>query len=254
MFMLNGLSEHMVAGSMSVGVTENVDRVSATLRAAEIVQSLEEEIALGELRPRQRLVEEELVERFHAKRHVVRQALVDLETMGVVQRLPNKGATVRDFTPNEVEDIYMVRELVERRAAELVTLPASPKLIAQLTRIHSAHRAAAKRRDLRVVFRQNLLFHRTFFAACDVPPLVEVIEQFALKAHAIRSYTIGHPDLLEQVCRDHEQIIEFMRFADRARLIALVTAHIQPAKRAYLEAAAYSRARVMPSTGRKARN
>jgi DNA-binding GntR family transcriptional regulator len=249
------LSDHIVGGTkMSVGAIDNIDRVSATLRAAEIVQSLEEEIALGELRPRERLVEEELVERFGAKRHVVRQALVDLETMGIVQRLPNKGATVRDFTPKEVEDIYMVRELVERRAAELVTLPAPPKLIAQLTRIHNAHRAAARRRDLRVVFRQNLLFHRTFFAACKVPPLVEVIEQFALKAHAIRSYTIGHPDLLDQVCRDHEQMIEYMRRGDRGRLMALVTAHIQPAKRAYLEAAGYPRAQAMQPAARKAGN
>jgi DNA-binding GntR family transcriptional regulator len=185
-------------------------------------------------------VEEELVARFGAKRHVVRQALVDLEIMGVVQRLPNKGAKVRDFSPKEVEDIYLVRELLERRAAELIPLPAPIEVISQLTRIHNTHLAAVKRRDPRAVFRQNLLFHRTFFAACAVPPLVEVIEQFAMKAHAIRSYTISHPNLLKQVCRDHAQMIEIMRGADRRNLIELVNAHIQPAKQAYLSAARYS--------------
>lgn len=225
---------------MTVVFPETTDRTSATSRAAEIVRCLEEEIAFGDLRPRERLVEEELVGRFGAKRHVVRQALIDLEIMGVVQRLPNKGAKVRDFSHKEVEDIYLVRELLERRAVELLQLPAPIKVISELTRIHATHLAAVKRRDLRTVFRQNLLFHRTFFAACAVPPLVEVIEQFAMKAHAIRSYTISHPNLLKQVCNDHAQMIELMRGSDRGKLIELVNAHIQPAKQAYLSAAGYS--------------
>ena len=71
--------------------------VTEALTLTEAVHRLEEEIALGLLRPRQRLVEDDLLARFNVKRHVVRQVLAELELMGMVTRRPNRGATVRDF-------------------------------------------------------------------------------------------------------------------------------------------------------------
>jgi DNA-binding transcriptional regulator YhcF (GntR family) len=85
-----------------------------------IVQRLEEDIGLGRLRPRERLVEEELALRFGAKRHEVRQALAELDGMGIIVRRRNKGASVRDFSLQEVENIYAVRELLEGNAAEII--------------------------------------------------------------------------------------------------------------------------------------
>jgi DNA-binding GntR family transcriptional regulator len=201
----------------------------------EVVCALEEEIALGQIGPRERLVEEELAQRFDIKRHVARQALAELEAMGIVVRQPNRGAAVRDYSAAEVEDLYVVRTLVETCAASLVSLPAPPALVRQLTAIHERHCAAGKKGDLRRVFRENLLFHKTFFAACGNTSLVEVIEQQAMKAHAIRSYSIGNPELLAVVCSEHATMIDLLKGNDRKRLVALVRQHIQPAKNAYLQ-------------------
>ena len=60
---------------------------------AEIVGALEEEIALGRIGPRARLVEDELMQRFNTKRHIARQALVELEGMGVGRGLLHLGQT-----------------------------------------------------------------------------------------------------------------------------------------------------------------
>jgi DNA-binding GntR family transcriptional regulator len=201
----------------------------------EVVGILEEEIALGQIGPRERLVEEMLAQRFEIKRHVARQALVDLETMGIVVRQPNRGAAVRDYSAAEIEQLYVVRGLVEGCAAGLIVLPAPPALVQDLAAIHKRHCAAVKAGDLRRVFRENLLFHRTFFAACGNPVLVEVIENLAMKAHAIRSYSIGNPELLALVCDEHGSMIKLLRGHDRARLVALVGQHILPAKNCYLE-------------------
>ena len=65
--------------------------------------------------------------------------------------------------------------------------------------------------------------------------LVEVIEHLAMKAHAIRSYSIGNPELLALVCNEHAMMIELLKGTDRKRLVALVGQHLQPAKNAYLQ-------------------
>jgi hypothetical protein len=62
-----------------------------------IVDELETDIVFGRLLSRERLVEDELVTRFGAKRHIVRQALGELERMGLVNRARNRGAAVADF-------------------------------------------------------------------------------------------------------------------------------------------------------------
>jgi DNA-binding GntR family transcriptional regulator len=211
--------------------------------ANEIATALEEEIALGLLAPRERLVEEELAERFDVKRHVVRQALVELDAMGIVVRQPNRGAAVKDFTSAEVEQLYVVRSLVESGAGRLIPLPAPPAVISELRAIHKRHCAAVERGDLRRVFRENLKFHRTLFAACGNTPLTEVIEQLQFKTHAIRSYSVGNPQLLSKACLEHARMIELLEEARRDEFVALLEQHIQPAKQAYLQQSRHRNAR-----------
>jgi DNA-binding GntR family transcriptional regulator len=84
---------------------------------AAIVNQLEEDIVFGRLHPCQRVIEDDLITRFAAKRHVVRQALADLERMGLIERIPNRGALVRAYGPDEVKQLYVVRDLLETQAA-----------------------------------------------------------------------------------------------------------------------------------------
>lgn len=219
---------------------------------ADIVQCLEEEIALGLLRPRERLVEDDLIARFDAKRHVIRQVLADLEAMGIVSRPPNRGAAVRDVGAREIEQIYFVRELLERAAIDIMPLPAEGAVVAALADLHERHCRAAKAGRLREVFRLNLEFHNLLFAACGNEALAEAIRQFAFKAHAIRSYTIGNPKLLARVCDEHARMIRLLRGSDRKALAKVVSEHKQPARTAYLEAVRSLEQRAEPSPGRAA--
>jgi DNA-binding GntR family transcriptional regulator len=218
-------------------MTDDIEKSASQMGIGEIVATLEEEIALGIIGPRERLVEEELAQRFNVKRHVARQALTDLETMGLVGRQPNRGAAVRDYGAAEIEQLYDARQLVECHAAGLVPLPAPRGLVEALESIHKRHSAAVARGDLRRVFRENLLFHKTFFAACGNAPLVEVIETLAMKTHAIRSFSIGDPNLLKVVCREHAEMIKLLQGKKHEPLITLVGKHLQPAKNAYLRLA-----------------
>lgn len=202
----------------------------------EIVARLEEDIIFGRLLPRERLVEDALMRRFGAKRHVVRQALVDLERMQVVTRDPNKGAAVRDFSLRDVEEIYEMREVLQRRAAERIPLPGDPALVRQLRDIHGRHALAVAAGDLRAVYRLNNDFHNTLFAACGNRHLTEAIAHYAWLAHAIRSYRIADPVLLAQARDEHGAIIDALEAGERERLVQLCVEHITPSKVAYLAA------------------
>ncbi|MEP6678013.1 MAG: GntR family transcriptional regulator [Betaproteobacteria bacterium] len=203
---------------------------------AEVIGALEEDIIFGRLKPRERLIEEALVRRFAVKRHVIRDALSELERQGIVVKAPHRGCVVRDFAIRDVEQIYEMRELLQERAARCIALPAEAALVERLAEIHRAHLLAVDADDLRRVFHLNNEFHDTLFAACGNPYLAETVAEYAYLAHAIRSYRIADPVLLRQAADEHAAIIAALAAGDREALVRLCVDHIKPAKEAYLRA------------------
>jgi DNA-binding GntR family transcriptional regulator len=202
----------------------------------QVTERLEEDIVFGRRRPRERLVEEDLVAQFGAKKHVIRQALVELERMGLVERKRNKGAMVRDYTPRDVEQIFAVRELLEAEAARQIPLPAPPEVVAELKALFEVHSAATEAGDLRTAFRSNIRFHQCLFRACGNAYLAEAIDAAAFRAHGVRFYSLAKPDLLRQARDDHAGMIECLASGDRQRLVELCVRHLKPTVKAYGDA------------------
>ncbi|HEY2025325.1 GntR family transcriptional regulator [Paraburkholderia sp.] len=208
--------------------------VDETLR--NVADELEEQIVLGVLHPRERLVEDDLCERFNLKRHVARQVLTEVERRGLVERRKNVGAVVKSFTPREVTELYALRELLEADAARRIVFPVSSEALDGLTAIQAEHDDAAIAGDLRRVFRANMAFHRAFFALSESQVLTEAIREYERRTHAIRSVSIVFPQYLEKARADHRQMIEALRTGDRESLIRLCREHLVPSRDAYLEA------------------
>ncbi|MGO4402776.1 GntR family transcriptional regulator [Bosea sp. RAF48] len=211
-------------------------KLQTTDRVRGIAATLEEEIVLGWLMPRERLVEEDLAERLDVKRHVVREALAELERVGLVERVPNRGAFVKLLEPLEVRQIYSVREALETLAAEQIPFPAPDRLLTQLQQIQDAHSAAVSSGDARAAFRANMIFHEALFAACGNPHLVELIQAMAQKVHGARSITAASAEYLALARDEHLGMIEAIKAGDRAGLVALCRKHLGPSRDAYIAA------------------
>lgn len=201
----------------------------------EIIVGVEEDIVLGRLHPRERLVEEDMMERFACKRHVARQALFQLEQIGLIERIKNRGAFVKSYPPEEVENLYDMREILELAAVNLIQLPGSPAWLAELENLHIQHSKAVDDYDLRKVFRLNIAFHRAFFSACGNPFLFETINEFAQKAHGIRFVALSDHVSLNQARQEHQAMIDAIRDGDKPRLALLCKEHLQPSKSHYLK-------------------
>jgi DNA-binding GntR family transcriptional regulator len=211
-------------------------RVAAALdplRAA--VDSLQEDIVLGRLAPGARLVEEELAERFDTKRHVVREAFGELERIGLIERRRNRGAMVRQLTPEDVNQIYAVREVLERAAAGDIPLPLDRARLAALEAAQRRHDEAIAAGDAKAVFRANFEFHDTLFLACGNPYLAAAIEDFRKRTHVVWSYAIIKPEYFRNAQREHRAMIKALKDRDRGRLVELCAHHLDISRSAYLE-------------------
>ncbi|MCI0705756.1 MAG: GntR family transcriptional regulator [Planctomycetia bacterium] len=86
------------------------------LRRQAIVRVLLTDIFHGRLRAGERLVTESLSKRFGVSHTPIREALIELGGMGVVDLLPNRGAVVRRMTARNVREVLQVRKLLECEA------------------------------------------------------------------------------------------------------------------------------------------
>lgn len=215
------------------GTARRASRGSEASVAA-VVRALEFDILFGRLKPRERLVEDAVMARFGAKRHVVRRALEELEKLGVVVRAPNRGAAVRDFTAQEVEEVYELRELLQARAIERMQLPSSEEHVAELATIQREHDAAVAAGDLRRVDQVNDAFHRALFGACGSQLLADAIAHYMQLTRAMRVYPIADPKTLAKLRDEHWAMIRALATGDRPQLLRLCAEHLQPSKAAYL--------------------
>jgi DNA-binding GntR family transcriptional regulator len=209
-------------------------------REMSIVRALEEDIIFGRLAPGTRLTEDALLARFPVTRHFVRQAIVQLETLGIVIRERNKGATVRSLNPDEVRQIYAVRELIQRQAALWIPLPSPPELIDELTAINREFCRHIDAGYLRGVHEANDRFHITLFAACGNKYLVDSIELYMRLTLPVRARTMANREQLVVSLEHHRMMIEMLKGSDNWVLAQLCVDHLQPSKEVYLVSMGYA--------------
>jgi len=210
-------------------------RTEAQSIAAQIASRIEEDVVLGRRHPRERLIEQDLSEHFETHRGDVRLALFELEKKGIVERIPNRGAIVRDLTPAEVREVYAVREELEVMAVRVLPMPVEKADVAQLELLQGEHSRAVAAGDLLAVFHSNVKFHRALYGLCGNSCLIETIEQLAQKVSVIRSSAHANPEALDRARQDHIEIIEALKHSRRDDLIALTRRHLKPAAQAYIK-------------------
>ncbi|HVG04809.1 MAG TPA: GntR family transcriptional regulator [Burkholderiaceae bacterium] len=201
----------------------------------QVVAVLQEDIVLGRLAPGARLVEEDLADRLRTKRHVLRQAFMELERFGLVERKRNRGAAVRQLTVDDVTQIYAVRAILERAAAAQMALPMPKKDLQPILDAQRRHDAAVQAGDAKAVFRANFDFHMALFAACGNPYLASAIDDFRKKTHVVWSYAIVRPEYFRNAQREHHSMLKAIRVRDRKKLIELCGAHLNISRGAYVE-------------------
>ena len=118
-------------------------------RRQAIVESLLADVFSGQLHGGQHLVTQDLAERFGVSHTPIREALIALAGIGVIDLLPNRGAIVRHVTAKDVREICQVRRVLECEATRLACGRIDPAeldaLAADLRRLMASGRPIAAR-------------------------------------------------------------------------------------------------------------
>lgn len=191
--------------------------VYAELRAA---------ILRGQYAPHQRLIENELTKRYSTSRFLLRIALTRLETEGLVEIQPNRGARIREITLPEAIEITELRRVVEglvaARAAEHVT----DAEITGLRELGASMRAAVEATDMLRYSELNAQLHATVRAIARHRSATRIIEQLngQMVRHQFRlSLVPGRPTVS---LSEHLAIIDAVTSRDPAAAERAMHTHL----------------------------
>src|ERR1700752_1585397 len=115
--MPNTMPQYLVGESIVPASRQtNRPRLHNGQRRQAIVQALLTDVFQGRLRAGTHLVTQELAERFGVSHTPIREALITLAGIGIIDLLPNRGAVVRRVTVEEVREVCQVRRVLECEA------------------------------------------------------------------------------------------------------------------------------------------
>jgi DNA-binding GntR family transcriptional regulator len=139
------------------------------------LEELREAIIMGELQPGTPLRLDELARSLGMSISPIREAVRQLEALGLAKHVPHQGARVLDFDIDELRDLFAVRLTTEsiavRRAAERFTDADAETARAHLCRLDETRGA----HDAREPMRAHTDFHFTLYEAADCPWLLGLI-------------------------------------------------------------------------------
>lgn len=207
-----------------------MDKASGESAYDQLLSSIRE----GVFRPGDRLREEDVADRLSLSRTPVREALRRLEADGIVEHRPRQGAMVRQLSHAEVVELYEMRVVLERTAAEMAAkhgTDAEFDALDDLNQMISEERANPARAAA-----INQDFHRGLYLACRNRFLLEAARALNNSLLLLGPTTFTDEARIDIVVRQHQAIIDALRNADIEAAGAAAEAHLNTSLRQRLRA------------------
>jgi len=154
-------------------------------KKTQVVTTLKDAILSGNLQPGDQIVEGKLAQQLGVGQGLIREALIELEHQGFVQRSPFSWTQVTTFTNEDAEQIYEIRIKVEPLAFILAAKKASPGEVAELRDLTAKAREGAASQDLAVFFEKHLAYRRRVWDLSGNRFLKETLERLVAPLYAL---------------------------------------------------------------------
>ncbi|HHW01406.1 MAG TPA: GntR family transcriptional regulator [Thermoanaerobacterales bacterium] len=200
-----------------------------------IFESIRKAIFDGELKPGDRLVEKELAEKMQVSRTPIREALRKLETEGLIKHVPRKGVVVKGFTPDDIIEIYSIRQALEALAITYTVKNITEAEIKKLKALLERMSELTEEDDTTNLFNTSQEFNEILIRSCRMPRLIKLINTYQEYLERFRVVTMGKKERKLSALKDHREILQAVIDRDAARAKQMVENHLQGALEAYLK-------------------
>lgn len=192
-----------------------------------IVEFIKDAIVKGDLRPGERVPEQEIAESFGISRTPIREAFRQLESEGFITVTPRKGAVVSPITDKDVSEFYTIKSLLEGYAARTACEKLDAKAIKKLESLNAQMARYAEKDDVKNFFKLDNQFHDTFLTACGNDKLCGLVHQLVQQFERFRITALALPGRMKESVAQHEEIVKAFKEGNADLVETLVRANAE---------------------------
>jgi DNA-binding GntR family transcriptional regulator len=191
-----------------------------------VIEHLRHLIVEGMLAPGVKLNERALCEILGISRTPLREALKVLSSEGLVEILPNRGASVFRMSEIEIRETFELMSGLEALAGELACERISASELAEIKTLHYAMLFCKTQSDLPGYYSRNQAIHDKINAAARNSVLRQTYLTLNRRLQALRFKSNSNADKWDRAAHDHEEMIKALEGRDGARLSAILRKHL----------------------------
>ena len=168
-------------------------------------------IMTGKIKPGTRMMEIDLAESMGVSRTPVREAIRQLEKDGLVTIEPRKGAYVSDISPEDLDNMLVVREPLEGLATYLATQFMSDEEIEEIVTVNDEYEAALRDGDMEKLINTDTLFHNLITKGSHNQYLIDILQDLQEQVLRFRYIYFKSIKRAEDVVNEHRMILNALK-------------------------------------------
>lgn len=205
-------------------------------RPAEIAYDfIKERILEGVYYPSQKLIENDLSLEIGVSRNTVKKALLKLEQENLIVMENNKGATIKAFTLDEINNYLKIREALEG----LITADAAANItdadVVELEKIVEQMRNDLAQQNFDAYSQGNLKFHEIIYKASNNQQAVDLVKIIKQQLKRLQFKTILVPGRNENSFKEHSDILSALRNREVELSEYLMKKHVRNVRETILQ-------------------
>lgn len=206
-----------------------VGRVAAPLRE-QVLGGLRSAILNFDLKPGERLVERELIERIGVSRTTIREVLRELTAEGLVVVIPQKGAVVYSPSQEEATDLYAVRASLEALAVRrFIERAPEEKVEALRETVTGIEAASAGDGGMLALLHAKDRFYDVLLDGAASPTIHQILGGVQARVRLLRATSLSQPGRPREVVEEIRALVGAIAARDIDLAVRLCEAHLNNA-------------------------
>jgi DNA-binding GntR family transcriptional regulator len=190
-----------------------------------VLRELRRAIMTRELKPGDRVGQGEVAERLGVSRVPVREALKVLEAEGQVTYRPHRGFTVTELSLAELEELYLMRRLLESEAVRRAVPAVDRELLDRLWNLLEETESVCAAGDFLGVMEYDREFHVALFERSRLPRLIQAIRVLWQNTAPYRSVFLNDPASRRRARKEHRAIVKACETGDAEGAVYALDVH-----------------------------
>jgi len=199
-------------------------RPAAATEVERAIRFLREAILRGDYKPGERLPQKELTEQLEMSPTPIREALRILEAQGLLERVPYKGAYVAEVSPDESEEISVIRSALEGLATRMAVPNLTAEDLAELEALTEEMEDAWRQMNIGRLRRANYRFHSLIYQKSRSQRLSDMIISLWPRFSTDTLWMI--PGRAERSIQQHHALMDKIRERDAEAAADMMSDHI----------------------------